>query len=336
MALNNAPVYTKEYRFGILPESTYGTSDEGKADICELTCTPMSIDYGVKIREIRGAHGSKDPIYNERVQNTSGSMAAFTIEQPINAYPGLAGVQSSFSLLANAHFQNQSAGVVSYFDTHPSGTGVAYSYTFFVKSPISSEDEIYVGCINRADNLTFERGEIVTQTVEVESKTTGLRGQTITGTLQQSGSAEQAPVATFEDFTYVIDINDTGDSNLVLKTLNLTHTWDEVEGLSPDGAGSLSDKGFVGRNGNTFDITFLQDDQARLAEIAWEKGQSVKVTVTAGASLAANWDFTDYFCTGKIESIEHPRGDDGLAYVTVNCKMLAADENSNMCEFDLT
>jgi hypothetical protein len=166
------------------------------------------------------------------------------------------------------------------------------------------------------------------------TKDAGAIDQTITGTFLQSGSAQQAPIATFEDFTYLIDINETGDSNVTVKSISIHHGWDDVEGISSDGAGSTSARGFVGRDGNTFSLTFLRDDQSVLADTAYEKGQPVKITITAGASLAANWNFTSYFCTGKIESIEYTF--DGLAYTTLNCNMLSADENSNMAELDLS
>jgi len=330
MALNEAPKYGKEYRFGILPESTYGTTPA--APICELRCEPPTIDRGINIREVKGAQGSKDPTYNERVQNASGSRASFTLTGPINGYAG--GAESPLQVLAQSFFQYEAAGVYSFFDDHPSGDGVAYSYTFIRKDPTDGRDAVFAGCVNKSMDLTFERGELVTYSCDVESKNAGLIDQTIASTLAVSGSTEMAPVASFEDFTYTIDINNQGSSGITVKTVAIHHGWDEIEAFSSDGNGGYADKGFVGRQGCTFSITMLRDDQSVFADSALEKGQEVELTITAGARLAANWDITDYWATGKIDSIEY--GYDGLASVTINCSMKAADASTNMCELDLS
>jgi len=143
MALNRAPESGKQWRYGVLPEATYGTSDEGQSNICELSCEHITIDRGVNIDKVKGSHGSKDPIRAERHQNLSGSIATGTITMPLNPY---AASTSSFWLMLASHFQYQSSNVFSYFDTHPSGDGVDYSYTLFCKNPVDDEDEVVTGC----------------------------------------------------------------------------------------------------------------------------------------------------------------------------------------------
>ncbi|KKL97102.1 hypothetical protein LCGC14_1837870, partial [marine sediment metagenome] len=176
-----------------------------------------------------------------------------------------------------SHFQNVSSDVISYFGTHPDGDGVDYSYTLFGNAPRSGEAFIVTGCVNKSVELTFERGEQVITTFEGEGKNQGAINQTITGTLVSSGSAGVG-FPTFEDFTYQVDINGSGDSDFTCKSVSMQFAYDNVEALTSDGVGGYADKGFVGREGNTFTFTMLRDQQALLAETAWESGQSVKLT----------------------------------------------------------
>ena len=334
MSLNRAPESRKQWKYGILPEGdAYGHSDEGISNICELSCEDVNIDRGIKIRKLKGSKASKDPIAAERFHSTSGSVASFSVTMPMNPYAAASSVSPLYTFLVS-HFQYASSNVLSYFDTHPTGDGVDHSFTFFAKSPVDGEDKIVEGCVVKAADFTFERGELITTAFECEGKNAGKIDQTITGTFQSSGSAGVGR-PTFEDFTYQVDTNGTGDSTITCKSASVHFGWDKVESLSPDGEGGYADKGFVGRENCTFSFTILRDDQAVLADTAFEKGQSVKLTITAGAPLSAAGDITDMWFYGMVDSIE-PGADTDLDEVTISCTMSADTESDNIAEIDLT
>ena len=203
---------------------------------------------------------------------------------------------------------------------------------FGIISPTSDEDLAFSGSIGKALDLNWTMDEAATVTCEMESKSAGLTGLSLvgSGTVQTSGSAAEAP--SIDSFTWQVDVNGTGDSNLSMESVSVHFAWDEVKKATSHGFGGYADKTFHGMEACTFTFTAIHATQAELMQTGYAEGQTVVLTGTAGTPYAARADFTDIWVRGKIDSVEQIY--DGIYKQTVSCTMIAVD-GANFAEIDL-
>ena len=323
--------YGDEFQFVVVQEDTYGTKPEGP--LVRLYTEPVNVARNITSYKIKGSTGSKGPIDAERRDSVRGGTAEFTLTMPLIAHSGPdSQAKSPLWLMSACHFQNHSSDVFSYFDTNaPSGDGVDYSFFFGIKSPVTGEDLAFSGSVVKALDFTFTMDEAASITAECQSKSTGLIGQTIAGSLLTSGSANDT--SSLDAFTFQVDVNDTGDSDLSVESASLHFAWDEVKKVTPDGHGGYLDKLFIGYDNCTFTFTAVHATQAELMASSAESGQPVKLTITAGPPYATAADFTDIFVRGIIDNIEQVY--DGVYRQTVTCTMSKATAATNFAELNL-
>ena len=314
MALSEAPRYGKELQYGFAVESTYGTAVTFDYAVALINgIDSVSIDRNIRFYENKTGEG-KDPLLGESIGDVSGSAAIITVSGNLN--------KKLLKYWLLMHFQNQSGTTYSYFDAHPTTPS---SLTFLcADANQTTRGEVYSGCVIQSLNFNAERGDDdrIKFEMVLHAKDAGVYDQTIDPTAWNiSGSKPDGYGALhLTDMTYQIDVG-AGYQNISLSRWSMSFAYDEIEQLSPDGDGGYNEVGLHGRNGNTFEITVLDDTNVQLVKANMRTGDLFKFK-TIGDFAAV--------VTGQVTS--HEMDVDGLLKIPITCAMKAADKDTNMAE----
>ncbi len=314
MALSEAPRYGKELQYGFAVEATYGTGVTDASAVALLNgLDSVSIDRNIRFYENKTGQ-AKDPLLGETIGNTSGSAAIITVNGNLN--------KDLLPFFLLRHFQNVSTATYSYFDTHP----VSPDSLTFICGDLNqtSRGEVYAGCVIQSLNFSAERGDDdrIKFEMVLHAKNAGLYDQTIDPTnWQVSGSKpDNYGALHLTDMTYQIDVGG-GYQDVSLSSWALNFAYDEVNQLTPDGAGGYSEVGLVGRDNNTFELTVLDDTNVQIAKANMREGSLFKF------KSVGNFDA---IVTGQVTT--HDMDIDGLLKIPITCAMKAENASTNMAE----
>lgn len=308
--------YGKQVVYGIGLESAYGTAMVSASGLCVFQgLDKVDIDAGIKQFEYRDGR-SAEPTMQETITTVSGSRHTISI----------AGKLSKHMLphLLHGHMQNQSAGVYTYWSTHPS---TPRSYTFVVKDPITGRDRVYSGCVMQGVKVSGQKGEPVMFEATLVTKGPVLNAQTLpAATSWKTSGSKSSNFGTmmFSDMQYQMNVG-SGYSSIPAKSFALTLSYSEITQENPQGDGTYADAGFGTREGNQLELTLLAGPTTESIRTRIKTGDSIGFkTANGGLGVTA---------TGIVTA--DPDNLDVHTGMDVTAALKATDHTTNQIQFSL-
>ena len=328
----------REIRIGYSPQAqnTFGTRKVDGDVFTEVNAEIVEMGRDIKLHELTTSSGTKQPVYADRVTNTSGSTPGFVITGPFSYYEGDQYLNAFFQAVKErdaAPFRKE----FTPFATHPDFTAAdeGHYLTWMKRFPKASASWAGEGCIVSSLKLECERdGFLITESewmahgaLELDANPSGTWERGLTAVGGSDGQPSSYGMLFFNDLDVLeVTINTAAAVTPTLKKFSIEATR-EVEGCGPDGSGSFNNWGMSVVAG-TIELTMLKDDLVDSLLAAHENDDYIQFKANWGADTATALGELEIIATGKITDITID--EDGLLGTVVTADLLAADSDSDM------
>lgn len=328
----------KEVRIGFSPQAqnTFGTRKVDGDVFTEVSAEVVEMTRDIKTHELTTSSGTKQPVYADRISNTTGSVPSFVVTGPFSYYEGDQFMNAFFQAVKErdaAPFRKE----FTPFSIHPDFTAAdeGHYLTWIKRFPKASASWAAEGCVAKSFKLECERdGFLISEcewfahgALELDANPSGTWERGLTAVGGGDGQPTSYGILFFNDLdTVQVTIMTAAAVTPTLKKFSIEVNR-EVEGVGPDGSGSFNNWG-MSQVAGTMEITMLKDDLTDSLLHSHETDDFIQLNVNWGAANATAVGEVEIIATGKITDIVI--GEDGLTESVITADLLAADSSSDM------
>ena len=333
----------KEGAFGVAEETTFLTALADSVDFTEIATEAAPVDPDAKREEVPGAHQTKQPTLQDILNHTKGSMPTVTIKGPASIYE----MDNYLYMFTQKVIDVVASPMTKTFTPHATQPDFSVSAGMFMTAikrfPVASTSVKLTSCVVNSIKLSIERDGFLQNEASLispvapdfTSNPSGTWERGLDGPGGSDAKATNYGMLHFNDIdSAVIKLNGGGDLAVTLETFEMNLAYEEVKGVSPDGAGGWQTLGFKGISGD-FSIGLLKDSTVESAIANRDANGDIEFILNFGATGAAVLGELQLTMFGKIDgAIEID--EEGLIGANIKATMMADTSATDMFEIILS